>query len=91
MVGDAPNHLKVYFVPLVYGRSEVAFLDEDYSRAVVSGGSLNYLWLLARTPQLRDEELQPMLHCAEELGYDTSQLIYSNSLASTDNGIGRDL
>ena len=57
----------------------------------VSGGSLNYLWLLARTPQLRDEELQPMLHCAEELGYDTSQLIYSNSLASTDNGIGRDL
>ena len=91
VVGDAPNHLKVYFVPLVYGRYEVAFLDEDYSRAVVSGGSLNYLWLPARTPQLRDEELQPMLHCAEELGYDTSQLIYSNSLASTDNGIGRDL
>lgn len=91
VVGDAPNHLKVYFVPLVYGRYEVAFLDEDYSRAVVSGGSLNYLWLLARTPQLEDAELQPMLHCAEELGYDTSELIYSNSLPSTDHGMGRDL
>ncbi len=85
VVADAPNHLKVYFVPLVYGRYEVAFLDEDYSRAVVSGGSVSYLWLLARTPQLKDEELQPMLHCARELGYDTSRLIYTNSLSFPDH------
>lgn len=91
VVADAPNHLKVYFVPLVYGRYEVAFLDEDYSRAVVSGGFLNYLWLLARRPQLDDGELQPMLHCAEELGYDTSQLIYSNSPSSQEHAVGRDL
>ena len=84
MTGDAPNHLKVYFVPLVYGRYEVAFLDENYTRAVVSGGSLNYLWLLARSPQLKDDELQPMLHCAEKLGYDTSRLIYANVQASPD-------
>lgn len=71
----------MYFVPLVYGRYEVAFLDGDYTRAVVSGGSLNYLWLLAREPQLKEEEIQPMLHCAEELGYDTSRLIYSGSPA----------
>ena len=82
--GIAPNHLKVYFVPLVYGRYEVAFLDENYTRAVVSGGSLNYLWLLARSPQLKDDELQPMLHCAEKLGYDTSRLIYANVQASPD-------
>lgn len=31
-VADAPNHLKVYFVPVVYGRYEVAFVDEDYTR-----------------------------------------------------------
>lgn len=84
VAGDAPNHLKVYFVPLVYGRYEVAFLDENYTRAVVSGGSLNYLWLLARSPQLKDDELQPMLHCAEKLGYDTSRLIYANVQASPD-------
>ena len=84
VAGDAPNHLKVYFVPLVYGRYEVAFLDENYTRAVVSGGSLNYLWLLSRSPQLKDDELQPMLHCAEKLGYDTSRLIYANVQASPD-------
>lgn len=89
VVADAPNHLKVYFVPLVYGRYEVAFLDEDYTRAVVSGGSLNYLWLLARSPQLEDAELQPMLHCAQELGYDTSKLIYSNSFCHAEDGACR--
>ena len=44
----------------------------------------NYLWLLARSPQLKDDELQPMLHCAEKLGYDTSRLIYANVQASPD-------
>lgn len=85
VVTDAPNHLKVYFIPLVYGRYEVAFLDEDYTRAVVSGGTLGYLWLLARKPQLEDAELRPMLRAAQELGYDTSRLIYSHSFCHPDD------
>lgn len=89
VVADAPNHLKVYFIPLVYGRYEVAFLDEDYSRAVVSGGTLGYLWLLARKPQLEDAELRPMLRAAQELGYDTSQLIYSNSFCHPEDEVCR--
>lgn len=59
-MADAPNHLKVYFVPVVYGRYEVAFVDEDYTRAVVSGGSLNYLWLLARNPDVEEDHLEEM-------------------------------
>lgn len=54
-VADAPNHLKVYFVPVLYGRYEVAFVDEYYTRAVVSGGSLNYLWLLSRNPDVEED------------------------------------
>ena len=38
------NYLKVYFFPLVPGRYRIAYLDDDYSLAVVSGGSLRYLW-----------------------------------------------
>ena len=88
VAGDAPNHLKVYFVPLVYGRYEVAFLDENYTRAVVSGGSLNYLWLLARSPQLKDDELQPMLHCAEKLGY--TQKLFNRRPSMRDSFFGND-
>lgn len=89
VTGDAPNHLKVYFVPLVYGRYEVAFVDEEYSRAVVAGGTLNYLWLLARKPCLEEEEMLPMLRCAEGLGYDTSLLIYSDSQSVPQSGHGK--
>lgn len=77
--GKVPNSLKVYFVPLVFGRYEVAFLDADYSRAVVAGGSLDYLWLLARAPQIDDNALQPMLQAARALGYDTDKLIYTGN------------
>ncbi len=75
--GEAPNRLKVYFIPVIYGRYQVAWIDEDYSRAVVAGGTKDYLWLLARTARLSAQELQPMLNCAEALGYDTSELIYT--------------
>lgn len=77
VAGDAPNHLKVYFMPFFYGRYEIAFLDADYSRAVVSGGSLNYLWFMARSPRLDRDWLCSMLRRAEELGYDTSLLVYA--------------
>lgn len=71
----APNFLKVYFVPFVAGRYRVACVDTEYRRALVSGGSLRYAWVLARTPSLTDEELVPFLRMAEELGYDPRRFL----------------
>lgn len=87
VVGDAPNHLKVYFVPLVYGRYEIAFLDEHYSRAVVTGGSLKYLWLLAREPDLDEDVMGPMLDAARSLGYRTQDLIYTRACFRNGQGM----
>lgn len=70
------NFLKVYFVPLFGGRYRVAYIDSDYSIAVVSGGSLRYLWLLSRTPHPSSEQIDTLLNEARKLGYDTSRLIY---------------
>lgn len=55
------NYLKVYFFPLVPGRYRIAYLDDDYSLAVVSGGSLRYLWLLSRTPEVTPQQRARML------------------------------
>ena len=70
------NYLKVYFFPLVPGRYRIAYLDDDYSLAVVSGGSLRYLWLLSRTPEVTPQQRARMLGVARGLGYDTSKLIW---------------
>ena len=70
------NFLKVYFVPLFGGKYRVAYVDDAYSLAVVSGGNLRYLWLLARTPHPTPEQVGKMLEEARKLGYDTSKLTY---------------
>ena len=54
----------------------MAYVDSDYSIAVVSGGNLRYLWLLARNPHPSTEQIDIMLNEARKLGYDTSRLIY---------------
>lgn len=62
------NYLKVYFFPLVPGRYRIAYLDDDYSLAVVSGGSLRYLWLLSRTPEVTPQQRARMLGVAAGWG-----------------------
>lgn len=73
----APNWLKVYFVPMFGGDYKVAYVDRDYTIAVVSGGNLKYLWFLARRPRVTHEERERMLAVAQTMGYDTSKLCYT--------------
>lgn len=75
--GERPNDFKVYFVPLFYGHYKVAWVDLDYERAFVSGGSLRYAWLLARAPSIAAEQQEEMFAQAERLGYDRRQFIFS--------------
>ena len=70
------NFLKVYFIPFIGGSYRIAYVDPDYSIAVVSGGNLRYLWLLARTAHPSAEQIDTMLAEARKLGYDTHKLIY---------------
>ena len=70
------NYFKVYFVPIFYGKYRVAYIDPDYTVAVVSGGSTRYLWFLSRTPSISPEQHRTMLEVAHRMGYDTSKLIY---------------
>ncbi len=72
-----PNHLKVSFFPLIKSDYWVAYIDDDYSVAVVSGGKGKYLWFLARENVIPNSTLAKMLEVAEALGYDTSLLIYN--------------
>lgn len=71
-----PGQFKVYFIPIIAGNYKIAYLSEDYSLAVVSGGTKKFLWFLARDKKISKEDLDRMLSVAAVLGYDTSKLIY---------------
>ncbi len=74
---DAPDtgSLKVSFFWPFYGGYHVMALDPDYRWAMVAGPSHGYLWILARTPTLPDEVLDPLLQKARDAGFDLTGLI----------------
>jgi len=54
----------------------VIALDENYQYALIAGKNLDYLWILSRTKELPEEIKTEYLKIAEEIGYDTSRLIW---------------
>jgi len=75
---EEPNlgHLKVSFFGPFFGSYVIFELDENYQYAFISGNSRDYLWLLARTPEVSEELIDQFISRASLLGFDTSQLIY---------------
>ena len=71
------GHLKVSFFGPFYGSYVVFELDEkDYQYAFISGFNTSYLWLLARTPTVDPALVERFKARADELGFDTGELIF---------------
>ena len=49
-------------------------LAPDYSRTIIGRSKRDYVWLMARTPQLPEPELEAAVARIKALGYDTSKL-----------------
>lgn len=69
-------HLKVSFFGPFYGTYAVFEIADDYSHAFVSGYNTDYLWLLAREPDVSTEVRQRFINESQALGFDTSKLIW---------------
>ena len=75
--GSDSGHLKVSFFGPFYGSYIIFELDKkNYQYAFVSGPNTTYLWLLSRTPTVDQEVLDRFKKRSQELGFDTSKLIY---------------
>ena len=75
--GDAGvGHLKVSFFGPFYASYVVFELDPQYQYAFVSGFNRDYLWLLAREPQVSDALKQQFITRAEALGVPLEELIW---------------
>jgi apolipoprotein D and lipocalin family protein len=76
-VGEADvGHLKVSFFGPFYGSYVVFDLDPDYGHAFIVGYSTDYLWLLARDPDVGPDVKARFEARVEALGVDPSELIY---------------
>jgi len=67
--------LEVSFFGPFYGTYAVFDLDEDYTRAFVTGEDRSTLWYLSRTPTVTPEALEAFRARATELDFNLSELI----------------
>ena len=76
-VGESDEgRLKVSFFGPFYGGYNVIALDqENYEYSLVVGPNRNYLWILARSPELPDETLQTLIDEARRLDFPVDELI----------------
>jgi len=75
----SPNtgYLKVSFFGPFYGAYVILELDHAaYQYALVSGPNRDYLWILARQPELAESVKKGLLEKAKGLGFATDDLIW---------------
>lgn len=71
------GRLKVSFFGPFYGAYTLMALDhEGYQHAMVCGPSTDYLWILARTPQLDAAVTQRLIEQARALGFPVDELLF---------------
>lgn len=52
----------------------IVYLTDDYSQTVVARNKRDYVWVMARTPQISDDDYSAMLQKIESIGYDISKV-----------------
>ena len=70
------------FLPLVWGDYWIIGLAPDYSWAVVGEPGRDYLWILARSPQLDDASVAAARAAARASGYDVERLVQTSQTAA---------
>ena len=78
---DNQGHLKVSFFGPFYGAYVVFELGSDYQYAFVSGPNRNYLWLLARQPEVSDDLKSKFIRQVQQLGFDGKKLIFPRQVS----------
>lgn len=76
------GRLKVSFFGPFYGAYNIVELGPEYEYAMIMGPDTDYLWILARQPQLDPAVLQRLLDKAAALGVDTGKLIFPDHTAT---------
>lgn len=73
---DDPGILRVSFFGPFYSDYRIMMLAPDYSYALIGGNGDNYLWILSRTPKLKEEAHIQIVKEAQRRGYNTDNLIW---------------
>lgn len=52
----------------------IAYLDENYTQTVIARNARDYVWIMARSPKISEDDYKKLTTLVKSLGYDTSKL-----------------
>ena len=52
----------------------IVYLNDDYTQTIIGRQSRDYVWVMARTPSISDEDYAELVAFVESLGYDINKL-----------------
>lgn len=52
----------------------IVYLDEDYSQTIIGRNKRDFVWVMAREPNISDEDYEMLLGVVESLGYDLAKV-----------------
>ena len=52
----------------------IIYLDEDYSQTIIGRRKRDYVWIMARNPEISEEQYHQLLDVVEEFGYDITKV-----------------
>jgi len=52
----------------------IVYLDQDYTKTVIGREARDYVWVMARKPQLSKEEYEEIVQFIDSIGYDVSKM-----------------
>lgn len=52
----------------------IVYLDEDYTQTVIGRQKRDFVWIMARTPTIPEEDYDKIIEFLASIGYDTSKI-----------------
>ena len=52
----------------------IVYLNDDYTQTIIGRQARDYVWIMARTPEISDADYDKLVTLVESLGYDISKL-----------------
>ena len=52
----------------------IVYLDDDYSHTVIARQKRDFVWIMARTPEISDEDYNKLIEFVASIGYDVSKI-----------------
>lgn len=63
------------FIWPIKAEYRISYVDEQYQQTIIARTARDYVWLMARTPYLSDEQYNKLVHRTQTMGYDIKQLV----------------